>query len=143
MTALLDSNVLVAGVIESHPAHDASFALLSRATGCATSVQALSEVYNTLTKPRIYGWKPVHAADTIMAFEQRLTVVGLSITEHIAAIASFAALGGIGPTVHDYVLGASARHAGIKQVVTLNAQHFIRFFPDLTILTPSDFMEMP
>jgi predicted nucleic acid-binding protein len=141
LTALLDSNVLVASLVEDHPGHGDCFQLLSRGRDCATAAHVLSELYNTLTKPRFYGWSSRQAAAAVSEFDRHLTVVGLDPATHVAAIGSFAALGGVGATVFDYLIGASARRAGLGQIVTFNVKHFTPYFPDLLVQTPAEYLE--
>lgn len=141
MSALIDSNVLIAGVLEDHPGHAAALQFLTGNGGYSTATHALSELYNTLTKPRFYEWSPERAAGAVIEFERQLTVVGLDTTQHVRAIAAFAASGGIGANVYGYLIGAAARQAGLKCIVTFNLKHFAPLFPDLTILTPAQYLE--
>jgi predicted nucleic acid-binding protein len=141
LSALLDSNVLVASLLGNHPAYASAVDLIDGGHAVLIAAHALSELYNTLTKPKFYGWEPVRAALSVTEFERRCTVVTLSATEHVRALCDFAACGGVGATVYDYLIGAVARRAGATAVVTLNVKHFTPYFPDLKILTPAQYLE--
>jgi predicted nucleic acid-binding protein len=141
LSALLDSNVLIASLLENHPAYASSSAIIDAGQTEFTAAHALSELYNTLTKRNHYGWQPLRAAESVAEFERQLNVVALSASEHVRAIEEFAKHGGTGATVYDYLIGAAARRAGVATVVTLNAKHFTPYFPDLIILTPTQYLE--
>lgn len=140
MTTLFDSNVLIAATIAEHLDRDASLAAL-QVEGRAVAIHSLSEVYNTLTKPKPYGRDPRLVATVVERFATAMTVVGLTHDQHVGAIQRFATLGGIGARLYDYLIGEAARLTDRRTVVTLNAGHFIPLFPDLRILTPAQYLE--
>ena len=73
--------------------------------------------------------------------EGALEVLTLSITGHRTALTRFAALGGIGPRIYDFLIGEVALVHGLNIVITWNVRHFVPLFPSLTIVTPAQYLE--
>lgn len=141
MTVALDSNILIAACVPEHRDMEASLATLEAAGRPIVSLHSLSETFNALTKPAPIGWPPERAAKVVAQFAAELEVTTLSRDDHLSAISRFAASGGIGARLYDFLIGTTAQRAGCRTFVTLNSKHFIALFPDLTILTPSQYLE--
>lgn len=141
MTALVDTNVLVAAAVVDHPHRGPALAVLERPSHYSVSAHSLLELYNTLTKPRGYGWSPDRAWVVVRQMGAVFDVLVLTATEQLEAIDAFAHAGGIGAGLYDYVIGRVAVHRGIDTIITLNSKHFVPLFPDLTILTPTQYLE--
>ena len=138
---LLDSSVLVAAAVESHPFHaDAKDALEGDAR-FTVAAHSLAEFYNTLTKPRGYAWPPRDAALAVAQAERRFEVTALDAREFGAGIAAFAAIDGVGARLYDYLIGYHAVARAIGSIVTLNERDFRALFPKLKILTPAQYLE--
>lgn len=136
---LLDSNVLVAALVESHPHHEASNILVDAATAVTTMVAAhsLAEVYSTLTRSnRPYRVAGAVASSVIETLAESLTVAALSVPQTRYAIRRFAALG-IGPRIYDFLIGTTAETFGADTIVTWNTRDFDGLFPALRIVTPA------
>lgn len=141
MTALIDTNVFVAAVVADHPHRDPARAVLERARRHAVSAHSLLELYNTLSKPRGYAWNPRRAGAVVRQIGSEFEVLQLSTAGYFDAVAGFARAGGIGARIYDHAIGQVAIENGIGIVVTLNSSDFIALFPDLTILTPLEYLE--
>jgi predicted nucleic acid-binding protein len=137
----IDSNVLIAAAVPEHPDGEASGAALDSLTRPVVTLHALSEVYNTLTKARIYAVSPLQAARLIDQYARQCQVVELGSTQHLAAIQNFASFGGIGARLYDCLIGTAVVAVGASTLVTLNVKHFVPLFPTLTILTPAQYLE--
>ncbi len=130
MKIFLDTNVLLAAVLEKHSAHERAFALLQRVQegkdeGFVSS-HSLAELYANLTKlPPPFRHSPEQA---LLSIEENILkhfkISSLTAHDYRTLIRE-AALGGIqGSTIYDAVLLKSARKAAVDQIYTLNLKHF-------------------
>lgn len=141
MSALLDTNILVAAVVAGHEAGPSCIELLSRDTRYHLSIHSLSELYNTLTRSGRYGWPQLTAMLVHQSFSAELDLLSLTEAEHVGAISDYAQSGGAGPQLYDYLIGQTALRRGLDTLITLNTRHFIHHFPQLRVVTPSAFLE--
>jgi predicted nucleic acid-binding protein len=122
-----DTTVLVAAVLEDHEHHERSFAVLSstKRSSAFCTAHNLSEVYATLTcypgKDRLSAEQALIALEKI---EERLTIIALDATEHIAAIRTFAAKRIVGGMLYDGLIAACALKARAEILYTWNTVHF-------------------
>ncbi len=114
MTALVDTNVLVAAAVVDHPHRDFALAVLEAPRRYAISAHSLLELYNTLTKPRGYGWAPEQAWAVVRQIGTVVDVLFLTAKEQLEAIETFARAGGIGAGIYDYVIGQAAAQREIE-----------------------------
>ena len=140
MRLLLDASVLVAALVDTHPAHSRVFAWLSRArSGGAELIVAshtLAELYAVLTAypvwPRI---APATAqrliSDSVLAMVE---VVPLSTADYQRVIGDLGGLGVTGGAIYDALIARAASKGGAEMLVTLNADDFRRVAPEMAEL---------
>ena len=144
MKILLDTSVLVAAMVESHPTHERALPWLKRVRHGddigVVSAHSLAEVYSILTTLPVYPKiSPSDAQQLILAnIINVLEVVFLSDTDYAQVIEHLSALGIVGGATYDAVILRAAINADVDQVVTLNEKDFRRIYPDLAdkIITP-------
>ena len=134
MKWFVDTSVLVPVFIPGHIHHERSFALFSRAeikqAGCAA--HTLSEVYATVTRiPGKHRASGEQALRFLEAIEERFSPVALDVSEYRATIREAAALGIVGGTAYDALIGACARKAKADVIYSWNMQHFLRLGPEV------------
>jgi len=144
MRILLDTSVLVAAMVEAHPAHLQALPWLQKAkdstyTGLVAA-HSLAELYAILTTlpvhPRIH---PAVAQQLIKSnVLDKFEIVPLSGEDYTAVIDRLADLGIIGGATYDGLILHAASKADVDQVVTLNEKDFRRVYPALAdkIISP-------
>lgn len=133
---LLDTSVLVAGLVESHPDFERASAWLRRAAAKDVDVfispHSLAEVYAVLTRTPFRP--PVSAAAAWEAISRDIlahtTVVPLLPDDYKSVLESNARAGVIGGATYDTLIICAARKAGVDHLVTLNVKHFRRLAED-------------
>ncbi len=137
MRILFDTSVLVAAMVETHPAHAPALSRLQRArAGIDTGIVAahsVAELYAILTtlpvQPRI---SPMTAHQLITHnVLDLLEVAALSAQDYTAVVAHLADLGIVGGATYDAVILHTALSANVDCVVTLNEKDFRRVYPEL------------
>jgi len=146
LLGLIDSNVVIASVVEAHEHHDASIALFSAfpVNSFAVAAHSYSEAYSILTKKAQASPFRWTAGDAIAALESvaaRCVLVGMTHAQTFDAIRDFAAGGGVGPRLNDRLIREAALMNGIGCVITWNSSHMGSLFPKLEVLTPRQFAE--
>jgi predicted nucleic acid-binding protein len=141
--ALIDSNVLIAILAESHEHHRPSLGLLidGRDLKFAIAAHSYAEAYNTLThrgERAPFRFSPEEAWAALESVRAVTSLIGLTAPQTFDAIRSFAQGGGIGARLYDRLIGEAARTHAIPQIVTWNVGHMRSLFPDLAITTPKD-----
>jgi predicted nucleic acid-binding protein len=116
MKRYLDSNVIVAGLIESHAHHEACFPWIQHGRPQA-SLHSKLEVYNALT--RAYGIPPDAASGMIQSIDA-ITWNEPSAGDYDETLAS----GVTGPQIYDAFHCATAERLKVAQIVTINERHF-------------------
>ena len=138
MRILLDTSVLVAAMIEAHPAHAQALPWLHRVKARAdtglVAAHSLAELYAVLTtlplQPRI---PPTMAQELIKRnVLDILEVVPLSDEDYVAVIEHLSSLGIVGGATYDALILYSASKADADRVVTLDDKGFCRVYPELT-----------
>lgn len=137
MRILLDTSVLVAAMVPTHPEHARSLPWLQRikvgADVGVISAHTLAEVYSVLTslphRPRI---SPSVAQQLIQrnilpVFE----VVALSESDYRTLLAFLVSAGVAGGATYDAVILHAAAIGKADQIVTLNSRDFRRVYPSL------------
>lgn len=140
--ALLDSNVLIASVVEAHKRHQASSAMIAGHAPRAFAVAAHSfaETYSTLTRQSPtapFRWSAEDAWAAVESLAAHTVLVGLSPGQTFEAIRTYAAQRGVGARLYDRLIGQAAVEHQLTQIVTWNVAHFRSLFPGLDIVTPS------
>jgi len=137
MRILLDTSVLVAAMVEAHPAHEQSLAWLKRVTSGTdkglVAAHSLAELYAVLTTLPVHP--PISPLDAQRLIKhnvtERLEIVCLSDQDYIQIIEHLAALGIVGGAAYDALILRAAANAKVDLVVTFNAKDFQRVYPDL------------
>lgn len=137
MRVLLDTSVLVAAMVEAHPAHEQGLAWLKRVTDGVdqglVATHSLAELYAVLTTLPVHP--PISPLDAQRLIEHdiidRLEVVFLTDQDYIQVIEHLAALGIVGGATYDALILRAAANAKVDLVVTFNARDFQRVYPEL------------
>jgi predicted nucleic acid-binding protein len=145
LRGLIDTNVLVALVDPEHIHHQDSWDALAdaRAGTHAVALHSMTEFFHVATRssPRGLGLRPAVALSFLDDHVSKFTVIGLNIDQHLTAIRQFSASGRGGPQVYDYLIGQLAVINNIPSIITWNAKHFVPLFPQLNVLTPTQFIK--
>lgn len=137
MRILLDTSVLVAAMIESHPAHDRALLWLHQVRNGEhnglVAAHSVAELYSILTvlplQPRI---SPAVAQQLIKHnVLDLLEVVFLSDEEYATLVEHLADLGIVGGATYDALILHAAAKAGVDRIITLNEKDFRRVYPSL------------
>ena len=143
MKVLLDTSVLVAAMVEAHPAHVKSLAQLQRIKNGAdaglVSAHTIAELYAILTtlpvKPRISS---VIAYELIQHNVRDLCeVMSLSVEDYSAVTKHLSEEGIIGGVTYDALIVYTAIKGQVDRVVTLNESDFRRIYPQIAGLIVS------
>lgn len=135
MRVFLDTNVLIASVLDLHDAHLRCLPVLGRAQDGKDegfiSAHSLAEMYAVLTKiPAPLRHSPEQA---LLSIEENILkyfkVLHLTGTEYGALIRDAAAAGIQGGTIYDTILLKSAIKANPDRIYTLNLKHFQAIAP--------------
>ncbi|RMD64853.1 type II toxin-antitoxin system VapC family toxin [Candidatus Parcubacteria bacterium] len=137
MRILLDTSVLVAAMVEAHPAHEQGLAWLKRVTSEAdkglVAAHSLAELYAVLTTLPVHP--PISPLDAQQLIKhnviEKLEIVFLSDQDYIQVIEHLAALGIVGGATYDALILRAAAKAKVDLVVTFNERDFQRVCPNL------------
>lgn len=146
--ALLDSNVVVAIVVDTHEHHAASLALLTgpRPLRFAVSAHSYAEAYSTLTRRgerAPFAFSAVQAWTVLTRLRALTGLVGLTAGQSFEVVGRYAASGAVGARLYDALIGGAAVAHGIPGIVTWNVGHMRGLFPGLEVVTPSAFFVGP
>jgi predicted nucleic acid-binding protein len=125
-----DTSALIPIFIEDHEHHEPSFKAFVSADRnhgyCAA--HSLAEFYAVVTRlPGRHRLGGDQALLFVQEIRERLSIVTLTSEEHFAALQSAAALGIVGGTVYDILLGHCAIKANATALLTWNVKHFSQF----------------
>jgi predicted nucleic acid-binding protein len=142
--ALLDSNVIIALLVEGHEHHRASLDLLlaEKHAVFAVAAHSYAEVYCTLTRQGDHGpfrYSPQKAWAALESLRAITALAGLTAAQTFDAVRSFAQDGGISARLYDKLIGEVAVAHEIPVIVTWNARHMRSLFPALNVTTPKEF----
>lgn len=139
---LLDTNVLVASVIDFHVHHLPSQALFGlEHVQLFVAAHSYAETYNTLTRRGERGAYRRPAEDAWASLEtvaSAATLVGLSSAQTFDAIRMFSMRGGIGARLYDHLIGSVAPLCAATSIVSWNTGHLRSLFPDRRVETPAE-----
>ena len=136
MKILFDTSVLVAALVESHPAHKRAFPWLKQARAnefdMIVAAHTIAELYAVLStlpiKPRI---SPLVARKLISEnIETVARIISLTSREYISVIRQISELGLAGGITYDALIAKVAQKANVERLLTLDADHFTRVWPD-------------
>lgn len=137
MRILFDTSMLIAAVVEGHPAHALAFPWLQRAKdktdAAVVAAHSLAEMYAILTRLPVRPPIPPEMAREVIKANVLDTceVMALSTADYVTRLDHLASLGIAGGAIYDALLLHAAWKAGVDQVVTLNAHDFRRVYPAL------------
>jgi predicted nucleic acid-binding protein len=134
MTVVLDTSVLVAGLVEAHPSHRAAFPWLRRVAAGemqgAVAAHTVAETYAVLStlphRPRI---TPAASLQLIRANLSRFRIVALGVRDYELVVRMLAEASLAGEIVYDALIARAAAKGGAKRIVTLNTRDFERLEP--------------
>jgi predicted nucleic acid-binding protein len=130
MKVFLDTNVIVASVVEKHEHHDRAYSVLDRVQSGKdegfVSAHGLAEVYAVLTKlPPPFRHSPEQA---LLSVEENIVkyfkITSLTAADYTGVIREAALAGVQGGTIYDAVLVKCAAKAEVEKLFTLNVRHF-------------------
>lgn len=137
MKILLDTSVLVAAMVEAHPAHERGKMWFNRVTsgtdkGIVAS-HSIAELYAILTTLPVQP--PISASDAEQLIQknvaEKLEVISLSSEDYLQVVNQLAEIGIVGGATYDALILRAAENARVDLVVTLNEQDFRRVNPNL------------
>ena len=137
MKILLDTSILVAAMVEAHPAHERGLIWFKRVTSGTdkgfVAAHSLAELYAILTTLPVHpSISPSDAQKLIKQnVAEKLEIVSLSSQDYIQVIEQLAAIGIVGGATYDALILRAAANAKIDLVVTLNEKDFRRVYPSL------------
>jgi predicted nucleic acid-binding protein len=135
MRILLDTSLLVAAMVEVHPAHSSALPWLQGVKDGAhegfVAAHSIAELYSILTtlpiRPRI---APVVAWSLINHNVIDLCdVVSLSEEDYTAVMDHLSELGLIGGVTYDALILYAGIKTGVDRVITLNEKDFRKVYP--------------
>jgi len=134
---LLDTSILVAAMVEAHPAHEQGWAWLKRVTSGTdkgvVAAHSLAELYAILTTLPVQP--PISPTDARRLIQhnviQTLEIAFLSDQDYIEVIEHLALLGIVGGATYDALILRAAANAKVDLIVTLNEKDFRRVYPNL------------
>jgi predicted nucleic acid-binding protein len=142
MKVLLDSDVLVAALHRSHPAHSRAIPWLARTaageTQAIVAAQSVAQVYRVLTTVS-FGQRlaPSEASDVIeRSVMPWCSVRTLNGRRQFACIRAASRRGVAGGAVYDALIAEVERAARVEAIITFNLRDFRRVAPDLTVTEP-------
>jgi predicted nucleic acid-binding protein len=136
MKVLLDTSVLVAALVGSHPAHDRALPWLVRAKegriDLVVASHSIAELYAVLTTLPLSPRITPGVARRLMQedIESTATLIALSNAEYLAVVKRMSELGIPGGATYDALIVKAAQKAEVKQIVTLNSGDFKRVWPE-------------
>jgi len=144
MRTLFDTSLIIAALVEPHPMHGRSLPWFKRAKAgeleLVVAAHTLAEAYAVLStlpiKPRISpsaAWRLIHEN-----IERIAKIVSLTPSEYMSAVKSVSDMGLSGGIIYDALIAKVAQKSKTECLVTLNAEHFNRVWPEgqTVICTP-------
>jgi predicted nucleic acid-binding protein len=136
MKVLFDTSVLVAAVVAAHPAHQQASPWLRRAKSgdveFFVAAHTLAEVYAVLT--RLPTMPRISPATALRLVEENIAtgaeVITLDAADYRLLLPRLAALEVAGGAVYDGLIARAAEKATAERLLTLNADHFRRVWPE-------------
>lgn len=137
MKVYLDTNIVIADVLDAHSHHASASALMDEIAGRswipAVCAHGVSEIYSVVT--RLPAQLRLSPAATWQVIEDHILphfeIVELSMGEQLAVVRDCSRQGLGGGLVHDALHMKAARKAGCERIYTFNVKHFRQVAPDL------------
>lgn len=138
MKVLFDTLVLVAAMLESHPAHERALPWLQRAKRkeivAVVAAHSLAELYAILTRlplkppiPPSLAWQMLR--ENVLAL---LEVIPLSEGDYHPVLEHLSQTGIAGGVTYDALIAYAAIKAQVDQLLTLNEKDFRKVYPALS-----------
>lgn len=140
---LLDTNVVVAALVDKHVHHGDSRRLFETDARLYVASHSYAEAYVTLTRtgPRgLFQKPPIVAMTSIRNLVAETEIAALDAVQTVDAIGEFAAGGNIGARVYDYLIGRAGLAVGVSAIITWNTRHMKSLFPDRHVQTPTEYL---
>lgn len=138
MRVLLDTSVLVAAMVEAHPAHELALPYLQRIkdnsdTGIVAA-HSTAELYAVLTTLPVYPRISPPIARRLIRQNvlDSCEIVCLSQADYSAIIDHLSDSGIVGGVTYDALILYTALKVNVDRVITLNKEDFQRVYPGLT-----------
>ena len=137
MKILLDTSVLVAAMVEAHPAHERALPWLQRIKAGTdvgfVAAHSIAELYAILSilpvQPRISS---VTANQLIQQNVLDICkIVSLSVQDYTRIIKHLSESNIVGGVTYDAIILYTAFKTEIDRIVTLNKNDFFRIYPDI------------
>ena len=136
MKVLADTSVLVTALVQTHPRQEQCARWFIRQKDSQSQLliaaHTLAEMYSILSslpmKPRLAPSEVNRLIEE--AVLPRAEVVALSVSDYSGVIRRMAELGITGGAVYDALIARAAEKARADKLLTLNARHFRRIWPD-------------
>lgn len=130
----LDTGILVAAVLETHPEHEVCLSALEDSKRAFTNGHVLAETFATLTG--FYKVPTAAAAELTLGLSESVEVEPLALADYETSIREARSRGVMGGGIYDSLHATFARRKKAVQIVTRNPSHFQHVAPDIEILTP-------
>jgi predicted nucleic acid-binding protein len=130
----VDTNVLIAASVTSHPHHPACSRRLAQLQNSDKSCAAhsLAETYSSLTRiSKGYAIPAFDAAQIITTIQKKFSLITLTAREVVNTIEAASQRGLGGPLIYDALILACARKSNAKVIFTYDVTDFKRIAPDL------------
>ena len=136
MRVLFDTSVLVPAVVQAHSMHARALPWLMRAQSgelqIVLSSHSLAELYASLTRlpvsPRITPDRAWKIVDGVAAAASE--IVSLASEDYTSTIQRISGMGLSGGIVYDALIARAAEKARVEHLITFNAAHFRRVWPE-------------
>jgi len=135
MKILLDTSVLVAALIETHPSHQSAFRWLEQINDKThegfVSAHSLAELYAILTRLPVKPAISPRESQELIKFSVTnvCQIVALTAQDYDKVIEHLASLGIIGGAVYDSLIMHVASKIEVDAIITLNEKDFQRVYP--------------
>ena len=130
----LDTGILVAAVLETHPEHVACLSALQDFESPFTNGHVLAETFATLTG--FYKVPIAAAAELTLGLRDSVEVQALALADYENSIREARSRGIMGGGIYDSLHATFARRKKAVRIVTRNPSHFQHVAPDIEILAP-------
>jgi predicted nucleic acid-binding protein len=141
MRALMDSDVLIAGLHERHPRHARALDVMIRARDgeieAIVATLSIAQTYRVLTSHPVLRLPPRDAIGLIeRGLLRHCEPHSLDVDRHLACLRQSADAGIAGGAIYDGLIAEVGRAAKVDKIVTFNVADFRRVAPDLDVVAP-------
>jgi predicted nucleic acid-binding protein len=147
MKVLIDSNVLIAALLESHEFHGSSKAIFERALKSEyelyMSAHGIAESYCQLTAMPHQRITPSVAVTTLTHAMNSLSIMALDADDYAKTLRRAEASSVMGGGFYDLLHVQAAANSGVESIATWNKKHFDRLCKDeaFGVVTPDELSE--